>query len=196
MAVYSKPMPRLFVIGGPNGAGKTTSAMALMPQLLDCEEYVNADAIAQALSPFRPESVALQSGRLMLQRIHQLAAQHADFAFETTLASRSFAPLLSVWKAQGYTVTLLFLWLRSPDLAVDRVRFRVESGGHPISDDVIIRRYWTGLKNLVWLYLPLADKWSVHDNSGPRPTLVAGRSESDVVVYDEGVWNQILKAGQ
>ncbi|RPI23396.1 MAG: Zeta toxin family protein [Acidobacteria bacterium] len=189
-------MPRLFVIGGPNGAGKTTSAMALMPELLECEEYVNADAIAQAISPFRPESVALQSGRLMLRKIHQLAVQNADFAFETTLASRSFAPLLSAWKGQGYAVTLLFLWLRSPQLAVDRVRLRVQSGGHAISDDVIIRRYWTGLKNLVSLYLPLADRWSVYDNSGPRPRLVAGRSESDVVVYDEGVWNQILKAGQ
>ena len=189
-------MPRLFVIRGPSGAGKTTSAMALMPELLECEEYVNADAIAQALSPFRPESVALDSGRLMLRRIHQLAAQNADFAFETTLASRSFAPLLSVWKAEGYTVTLLFLWLRSHELAVDRVRLRVQSGGHPISEDVIIRRYWAGLKNLVSLYLPLVDKWSVYDNSGPRPRLVAGRSESDVAVYDEGVWREILKAGQ
>ncbi len=189
-------MPRLFVIGGPNGAGKTTSAMALMPELLECEEYVNADAIAQALSPFRPESVALQSGRLMLRRIRHLAGQKADFAFETTLASRSFAPLLSAWKGQGYAVTLLFLWLSSPALATHRVMLRVQSGGHPISDDVIIRRYWTGLKNLVSLYLPLADKWSIYDNSGARPRVVAVRSERDFVVYDDGVWNQILKAGR
>jgi predicted ABC-type ATPase len=159
------------------------------------EEYVNADAIAQGLSPFRPESVALQSGRLMLRRIHQLSAQNADFAFETTLASRSFAPALQDWKAQGYEISLLFIWLSSPELAIERVKSRVSAGGHPIDPAVIVRRYRKGLRNLVSLYLPLADKWSVFDNSGSQPRKIAERSlGADPLVYDEDVWTGILKA--
>ncbi len=185
------------MIGGPNGAGKTTSAMALMPELLDCEEYVNADAIAKGISPFRPESVAIEAGRLMLGRIKELVGRKKDFAFETTLASRSFASACEVWRAQSYEISLLFIWLSSPELAVERVRSRVSAGGHPIDEAVIVRRYWKGLKNLVSLYLPLADKWSVFDNSGSEPVLVAERSFSaDLIVYDEDVWTGILEAGR
>jgi len=168
-----------------------------MPELLQCEEYVNADAIAQGISPFRPESVALQSGRLMVRRIEELAAQKKDFAFETTLASRSVAPALQAWKAEGYEINLLFIWLSSPELAIERLRSRVSAGGHAIDAVVILRRYWKGLKNLVSLYLPLADKWSVFDNSGSQPRKIAERSfRAKLVVYDEDVWTGILTAGR
>ncbi|MFB3906551.1 MAG: zeta toxin family protein [Acidobacteriota bacterium] len=135
--------------------------------------------------------------RLMLRRIHQLAAQNADFAFETTLASRTFVPLLRFWKENGYDVNLLFIWLSSAELAIERVRSRVSAGGHAIDEAVIVRRYRKGLKNLVSLYLPIADKWSVFDNSAREPALIAKRSPGgELMVYDEGVWTRILKEGR
>jgi predicted ABC-type ATPase len=125
-------MPSLYIIGGPNGAGKTTVALSLLPNLLGIFEYVNADAIAAGLSPLNPKSMAIQAGRLMLARIKQLAASSTDFAFETTLAARTFVPFLKRCKSQGYTINLIYFWLQSPDLAVERVARRVASGGHSI----------------------------------------------------------------
>ncbi len=133
----------------------------------------------------------------MLRRIQELAFQNKDFAFETTLASRSFAATMHAWKTAGYEMNLLFIWLSSPELAVERVRSRVRAGGHPIHEGVIVRRYWKGLKNLVSVYLPLADKWSIFDNSGSEPVLVAEQSSSTgLIVYDEDVWTGILEAGR
>lgn len=111
-------MPLLYVIGGANGSGKTTTALTILPGL-GITEYVNADAIAVGLSPLNPESMALQAGRLMLERLRTLANSDADFAFETTLAARSFVPFLQQCKNRGYTIGLLYFWLRSPDLAVE-----------------------------------------------------------------------------
>jgi len=123
-------MPRIFVIGGPNGAGKTTAAVGSLPEILECEEYVNADAIAKALSPFASDRAAFKAGRLMLETIHELAAAKRDFAFETTMASRSFVPFLKRCRSEGYEVRLVFLWLHSARLAQSRVAKRVRSGGH------------------------------------------------------------------
>lgn len=134
-------MLEIYIIGGPNGAGKTTSAKFLLPELLHCHEYVNADAIAAALSPFEPESVSIQSGRLMLDRIHHLASQKKTFSFETTMASRSFVPFLTHCKKDNYKVNLIFLWLQDPHLALARVKDRVARGGHNIPSDTILRRY-------------------------------------------------------
>jgi predicted ABC-type ATPase len=145
-------MPLLYVVGGANGSGKTTSALAILPTL-GVLEYVNADAIAAGLSPLNPESMALQAGRLMLDRLQTLANSEADFASETTLAARTFAPFLQRCKSRGYTIGLLYFWLRSPDLAVERVARRVASGGHSIPEDVIRRRYERGRGNLIDLYL-------------------------------------------
>jgi predicted ABC-type ATPase len=157
--------PQLYMIGGPNGAGKTTAAMSLLPELLDCYEYVNADSIAAALSPFAPETTAIQAGRLMLKRINTLVCQNKDFAFETTMASRSFQPLLQKYKQWGYHISLIFFWLQSPELAIERVRERVLNGGHHIPDDTVIRRYSRSIKNFMDLYTPIADDWMVFDNS-------------------------------
>jgi predicted ABC-type ATPase len=185
-------MPDVFIIGGSNGSGKTTVALRILPNFLDTFEYVNADQIASGLSPFNPESVAIQAGRLMLERMDYLANSGTNFAFETTLAARNFARFLSNCKTKGYTINLIYFWLQSPELAIERVRRRVESGGHNIPEDVIRRRYERGRRNLIELYLPLCDTWMVYDNSNPETRLVAASSiDRQSTIYDPEIWNQI-----
>lgn len=135
-------MPNLYIIAGCNGAGKTTASYTVLPEILECKEFVNADSIAAGLSPFNPESVALEAGRLMLQRINTLLEENVDFAFETTLSTRSYASFIKKARTVGYTVTLLYFWLNSPEFAMSRVAERVERGGHNIPEDIIKRRYY------------------------------------------------------
>jgi predicted ABC-type ATPase len=190
-------MPRIFVIGGPNGAGKTTAAAGLLPEILECEEYVNADAIANALSPFASERAAFKAGRLMLDAIHELAASRRSFAFETTMASRSFVPFLRRCRASGYEVRLVFLWLKSVRLARSRVAKRVRSGGHDIPMDVIKRRYRVGTHNFLHLYVPLADQWAAYDNSGRKPTLVArSTAPGKMELLQPEVWHKLLNVAE
>ena len=185
-------MQELFMIGGPNGAGKTTSAMKLLPGLLNCEEYVNADAIAAALSPFHPETTAIQAGRLMLDRIHSLAAEKKVFSFETTMASLSFAPFLKKCKEQGYKINVLYLWLQNPELAIDRVALRVQNGGHNVPEQDIRRRYYRGLSNFFKIYVPLADKWLLCNNSGENTVHIAsGDEKSPLTVHHSQDWLKI-----
>jgi predicted ABC-type ATPase len=185
-------MPKIYVIGGANGSGKTTVARRLLPNFLDVFEYVNADEIASGLSPFNPESVARQAGRLMLERLDTLVQERADFAFETTLAARSFAHFLRGCKSQKYTINLIYFWLQTPELAIERVHRRVESGGHNIPEEVIRRRYERGRKNLTQLYLPLCDKWIVYDNSRDNPLLVAELPlKQQPIIYFPPIWQQI-----
>jgi predicted ABC-type ATPase len=185
-------MPSLYVIGGANGSGKTTLALTLLPRFLQVFEYVNADAIASGLSPLNPASMAMQSGRLMLERLQTLAAAGVDFAFETTLAARTFAQFLDGCKTRGYTINLIYLWLPSADLAVERVAKRVASGGHNIPVEVVRRRYERGLKNLVELYLPIADGWMIFDNSAGEFRLIAECIRNQPLnIYDQMIWNQV-----
>ena len=170
----------LYIIAGCNGAGKTTVSMVVLPEILDCGEFVNADEIAKGLSPFHPEEVAIEAGKLMLQRIDFLMSQHATFAIETTLATRSYVALVNKAKAMGYKVILLFFWLPCPEMAVDRVAQRVEEGGHDIPNDVIYRRYWAGLDNLFNLYVPIVDSWSLYENT----------EEMKGIVIDNAVINE------
>ncbi|MGV0106673.1 Zeta toxin family protein [Nostoc sp. DSM 114160] len=185
-------MPSLYIIGGANGSGKTTVSMSLLPNFLDCFEYVNADAIAAGLSPLNPDSMAMEAGRLMIMRLRTLSNSGSDFAFETTLAARSFAPFIIDCRAKGYTINLIYFWLQSVDLAVERVAARVASGGHSIPEDVIRRRYQQGRINLISLYLPLCDRWIIYDNSNNDTRLVAEyRRGQQLVVYENAIWNQI-----
>lgn len=166
----------LYIIAGCNGAGKTTASMTVLPEVLKCEEFVNADEIAKGLSPFHPEEMAIEAGKLMLRRIDTLLSQSKSFAIETTLATRSYKSLVERAKKAGYTVTLLFFWLPSPEMAEMRVASRVASGGHNIPKDVIHRRYWLGLQNLFEIFTHIVDYWSLYDNSiNQHPVVIANR---------------------
>lgn len=158
-------MPKLYIIAGCNGAGKTTASYTVLPEMLGCKEFVNADEIAKGLSPFNPESVAIEAGRLMLQRMDDLLSEGSDFAFETTLSTRSYVKFIERTQAKGYFVTLLYFWLPTPEQAIERVATRVREGGHNIPSDVIRRRYANGIKNLTALYIPLCNYWAIYDNS-------------------------------
>lgn len=151
----------LYIIAGCNGAGKTTASYTILPKIMDCREFVNADEIAKGLSPFQPETVAFESGRIMINRINDLLRENESFAFETTLSTKSYKQKILQAKQQGYTVTLLFFWLNNIELAKQRVRTRVIEGGHNIPEDVIERRYLKGIYNLFDIYLP-TNRWSIN----------------------------------
>jgi len=187
--------PEIFVVAGPNGAGKTTIARDLLPKRVGVAAFVNADLIAQGLSPHEPERSAMQAGRVMLERIHALRDAGESFAFETTLASRSFASFLMEARHQGYLVHLLFLALRSPELALTRVAERVERGGHDVPEATVRRRYRRGLANFEKLYRPLSDTWILYDNSGPNPMAIAlGDGAGDPRVLDGTAWDQLWRS--
>ncbi|MCF8367081.1 MAG: zeta toxin family protein [Bacteroidales bacterium] len=166
-------MQNLYIIAGCNGAGKTTASFTVLPEMLNCDEFVNADEIARGLSPLNPEKSAIEAGRWMLKKIDQLISSKTDFAFETTLASRSYKKTIIKAKEAGYQITLLFFWLESVELAIERVKIRVEEGGHNIPKDIIRRRYYAGLKNLFEIYIPVCDYWMLFDNSKLQSELIA-----------------------
>ena len=187
--------PNLYIIAGPNGAGKTTASFTLLPDMLECTNFVNADEIARGLSPFAPSAVDVQAGRIMLQRIEDLLAQKADFAIETTLATRSYVHLVKRAQNAGYKVHLLFFCLESPEQAIRRVAQRVTEGGHDIPEEVIRRRFKKGLHNLVHLYMPVCDSMLVVDNTKGEPKILAELRPSThtILVHDPIVWTRISK---
>ena len=166
----------LYIIAGCNGAGKTTASFTILPEILDCKEFVNADEIAKGLSPFQPEKVSFEAGRIMLRRINELLESNENFAFETTLATKSYKSKVVEAKSKNYNVTLLFFWLQNVDLAIERVKTRVLEGGHNIELDVIKRRYLNGIKNLFEIYLPIVDEAMIFDNSEGKHVLLAEKT--------------------
>ena len=188
-------MGNIYLFGGPNGAGKTTIALNTLPEV-GVKEFVNADSIAAGLSPLSPESSAIEAGRLMLERIKFLRHLGEDFAFESTLASKTFANFIRVSKAQGYRFHLIFVWIPSVELAIERVFRRVKSGGHNIPEDVIKRRYEAGIKNLFSLYLPLADSYVIFNNSGFTPQILAELTDSEGFrIFDQESWEKLNLLG-
>jgi len=163
----------IYILAGPNGAGKTTFAREFLPTEARCFTFINADLIAAGLEPFQPEQAALRAGRLMLELIDQHVSRGESFAFETTLAGRSFAKVIPIWQSRGYTVVIYFLALPSVQQALDRVARRVRQGGHSVPEDVVRRRFVTGRRNFDRIYAPLANKWFLLDNLGPEPKLIA-----------------------
>jgi len=186
--------PKVVILSGPNGSGKSTCAPRLLRGLMNVSEFVNADSIAQGLSGFAPETVSIAAGRLMLSRIQELAKLRQDFAFETTLASRTFAPWLRELIQSGYEFHLVYLWLPDPDAAVARVAERVRLGGHSVPEETIRRRYRAGAVNFFELYRPLAKRWKVIDNSrtGPSRVIAAGTGDTVDVVKLKQPWQRFL----
>jgi predicted ABC-type ATPase len=185
-------MPNLYIISGCNGAGKTTASYSLLPEMLNCREFVNADEIARGLSPFRPEAASIDAGRIMLMRMEDMLQVRQDFAIETTLATKSYASFIRKAQATGYFVTLLYFWLSTPELAIKRVENRVKGGGHNIPEDVIRRRYASGIRNLFSLYMPASDYWMVINNSQNPFTIVAeGKKEVIIEIHDQDVFHKI-----
>ena len=176
-------MPNLYIIAGCNGAGKTTASFTVLPDMLNCKEFINADEIARGISPLNPEKAAIEAGRFMLNKIEKLIQNQKDFAFETTLSSKSYANTIQKAKQIGYQTSLVFFWLDSVDLAIERVKTRVLEGGHNIPRQVIIRRYYSGLKNLFDLYIPICDYWMIFNNSQTPSELIAeGYTDKDIYI--------------
>jgi predicted ABC-type ATPase len=167
----------LYIIAGCNGAGKTTASFTILPEILDCKEFVNADEIAKGLSPFQPEKVAFESGRIMLKRINELLDSNQNFAFETTLSTKSYKHKIIEAQNKNYKVTLLFFWLQTTELAIERVKTRVQEGGHNIDNEIIKRRYTRGIKNLFEIYLPIVDEVMIFDNSLKNHEIIAIKSK-------------------
>jgi predicted ABC-type ATPase len=191
-----KPPPRVVVFAGPNGAGKSTHADAILAAL-GIETFVNADYIARGLSGRNTDAVAFEAGRIMLRRLRQLSDAKADFAFESTLSSRSFAAFLGALKLQGYAIAIYYFSLANPQLAVRRVKLRVSLGGHGVPADVVRRRFGRSLNNFFGLYIPLADEWTLFDNSTPPlARTVAASAHNKLTVTEPATWRKLQKLSQ
>ena len=181
---------QLYIIAGCNGAGKTTASFTILPEVLGCKEFINADEIAKGLSPFQPESVAMQAGRIMLARMDELLQKGETFAFETTLATKSYKQKIEWAQANGYEVTLLFFWLRNVTMAKERVAQRVAEGGHSIPSQTIERRYHSGIGNLFAIYMDMVDICYIFDNSEGKKELIAQKERhKDIVIYNNDKFN-------
>lgn len=183
---------QLYIIAGCNGAGKTTASFTILPEVLNCKEFVNADEIAKGLSPFQPESVAMQAGRIMLARMDELLQKGETFAFETTLATKSYKQKIEWAQANGYEVTLLFFWLRNVTMAKERVAQRVAEGGHSIPSETIERRYHNGIANLFAIYMNMVDICYIFDNSeGERTPIAKKYKGGKEIIYNTDLYNQM-----
>ena len=186
-------MPKLYIISGCNGSGKTTASYTLLPDLLNCREFVNSDEFAKSFSPFDPGAASVTASRYMLMKINYLLDRKADFAVETTLATRSLLQIVLQAKRLGYETTVLYFWLNSPELAIERVRDRVVSGGHNIPDAVVRRRYVMGLQYLFDYYIPEMDRWILADNSKPPFSVVAEGSKDVIYIKDNEKYQLIQR---
>lgn len=185
----------MYILAGCNGAGKTTASKELIPAVLKAKIFVNADEIAYQLSPLNPESVAIQSGRIMLSQIQELLSSGESFTFETTLSAKSYESLIRQAKNLGYEITLIFLWLNSEDLAIERVATRVKEGGHHIPTDTIRRRYKAGIKNLFQIYLPIVDNFMIFDSTNSIPVPISHKFiDESIIITNPLKWHQLKQS--
>jgi predicted ABC-type ATPase len=183
--------PCVYIVAGPNGAGKTTFARKFLPDYARCREFVNADLIASGLSPFSPEAAALRAGRLLLEQIRLLADKRSDFGFETTLSGVTYVSFFRKLKARGYKIHLFFLWLPSVEIALARIADRVRRGGHDIPEAVVRRRFRKGVAHLFGRYRPLVDAWTLMDNAGAAPRVIARHEDGALRIFDQGTFSKI-----
>ena len=183
----------VYIIAGPNGSGKTTFANEFLPEYAKCPNFVNADLIAQGLSPFSPRAAAIKAGRLVLEQIRSLAAKNADFAFETTLSGKSYVRLLTTLKNKGYAINLFFLWIPNAEFALGRIKDRVASGGHDVPAVDVKRRFSRGVYNFFKYYKPLSDTWLLFNNADAIPRLIAKEKDGKTDVIDKEMYKKIIK---
>ena len=186
----------VYIIAGPNGSGKTTFASKFLPDYVRCSNFVNADLIAQGLSPFFPRNAAIKAGKLVLSQIHEFARAGVDFSFESTLAGKLYVNLFKELKTKGYKLHLFFLWIPDSQLAIARIKDRVAEGGHHVPKEDIKRRFNRSINNFFKLYMPLLDKWMLFNNSGIKPSLIAQKNNGGTEVTNKELFKKILhKAG-
>ncbi len=190
---FENEMPNLFIIAGCNGAGKTTASYTVLPEVLHCAEFVNADEIAKGLSPFNPESMAIQAGKIMLLRIKDLLSEELDFAIETTLATKSYRNFVKKAHSKGYRVSIVFFWLNSPELAIDRIAERVRNGGHFVKEEVVRRRYVEGVRNLFNIFCKIVDEYIIIDNSAVPSEVIAEFKDNTLKVFNQTKYEKIQK---
>jgi predicted ABC-type ATPase len=183
-------VPNLYIIAGCNGAGKTTASYTVLPDMLNCKEFVNADEIAKGISPFQPEKASFHAGKIMLERINELIDRGVDFAFETTLTTLYYKKMIALAKEKGYAITLLFFWLKNVHLAIERVKTRVSEGGHDIPEEVIRRRFSRGLDNLRD-FIPLCNRWGIINNSESPYSVIAQGDEEGISIIDKEIWDDL-----
>lgn len=183
----------VYIIAGPNGSGKTTFANEFLPEYAKCPNFVNADLIAQGLSPFSPRAAAIKAGRLVLEQIRSMAGKNVDFAFETTLSGKSYARLLTILKNKGYAINLFFLWIPNVEFALGRIKDRVASGGHDVPAVDVKRRFNRGIYNFFKYYKPLSDTWLLFNNADAIPRLIAKEKDGKTDVIDKEMYEKIIK---
>lgn len=183
----------VYIIAGPNGSGKTTFAVEFLPQYAKCSNFINADLIAQGLSPFSPGAAAIKAGKLVLEQINKFADQGIDFSFETTLSGKLYLNLFNSLKARGYKIHIFFLWIPDANLAISRIKWRVSQGGHDVPESDVNRRFGRSISNFFKLYQSHADSWMLFDNSGLRPVLIAQRKNGKIEIINKSLYEKILK---
>ena len=182
-----------YIIAGPNGSGKTTFATEFLPEFVKCSNFINADLIAQGLSPFSPQAAAIKAGKLVLEQINNFSDQGVDFSFETTLSGKLYLNLFSALKEKKYKIHIFFLWIPDTNLAISRIKWRVSQGGHDVPEPDVIRRFKRSISNFFKIYGPYADSWMLFDNAGLFPLLIAQRKNGKIKVTNKGLYNQILE---
>jgi len=181
----------VYIIAGSNGSGKTTFANKFLPNYAKCNNFVNSDLIAQGLSPFSPQTVAMKAGRLVLEQMQELVSKGCDFAFETTLSGKTYISFLKYLKKKDYSVYIFFLWMPTPELALARIKDRVADGGHDVPVNDVKRRFYRGIQNFFKFYKPLADSWLLFDNSEAVPNLVAKERHGELEISNKDLFEKI-----
>ncbi len=191
--INNEKSPNLYIIAGPNGSGKTTFVKKFLPHYAHCLNFVNADLIASGLSPFSPEVAAIKAGKVMLEQIHTYSRRGVDFAFETTLAGKSYVKLLKDLKNKSYKIHVYFLWVSNVKLAINRIAERVKIGGHDVPKETVRRRFSRGLHNLFNLYMPLLDSWIIFDNSMDTPCVIAKEEDGILTIINDKLFKEIRR---
>ncbi len=184
--------PQVYIIAGPNGSGKTTFASEFLPNYADCPNFINADTIARGLSGFSPDAVALKAGRILIEQIETYASKKADFAFETTLSGMTYLSRFKDLKKEGYAIHMFFLWIPDVKLSLARVANRVKMGGHDIDEKVVRRRFHKGISNFLNHYRQVLNSWSLFDNSGNAPYLIAEERAGELEILDRKLYDKVL----